>query len=114
MVVVCLRVMKRPAKTSAGIACSTGLCVFFSGIVVSLLFHASGAEVIGYTMTAALTGCASYFRTLTPAALAGCGTLASFASSIFISFSLVGASVIFSMIVLCGNRLKCWNTIPMC
>lgn len=61
VVVVCLRVMKRPAKTSAGIACSTGLCVFFSGIVVSLLFHASGAEVIGYTMTAALTGCASYF-----------------------------------------------------
>ena len=42
VVVVCLRVMKRPAKTSAGIACSTGLCVFFSGIVVSLLFHASG------------------------------------------------------------------------
>ena len=64
VVVVCLRVMKRPAKTSAGIACSTGLCVFFSGIVVSLLFHASGAEVIGYTMTAALTGCAPTLCTL--------------------------------------------------
>ena len=42
-------------------ACSTGICVFLSGIAVSLVFHASGAEVIGYTMTAALTGCASYF-----------------------------------------------------
>lgn len=61
VVVVCLRIMKRPAKTAAGMACSTGICVFLSGIAVSLVFHASGAEVIGYTMTAALTGCASYF-----------------------------------------------------
>lgn len=61
VVVVCLRMLKRPAKTAAGMACSTGLCVFLSGIAVSLIFHASGAEVIGYTMTAALTGCASYF-----------------------------------------------------
>lgn len=61
VVVVCLRLLKRPAKTAAGMACSTGICVFLSGIAVSLVFHASGAEVIGYTMTAALTGCASYF-----------------------------------------------------
>lgn len=61
VVVVCLRMLKRPPKTAAGMACSTGLCVFLSGIAVSLIFHASGAEVIGYTMTAGLTGCASYF-----------------------------------------------------
>lgn len=61
VVVVCLRMCKRPPKTAGGMAWSTGLCVFLSGIAVSLFFHATGAEVIGYTMTAGLTGCASYF-----------------------------------------------------
>ncbi len=61
VVVVSLRICKRPPKSAAGLAWSTGLCVFLSGIAVSLLFHATGSEVIGYTMTAGLTGCASYF-----------------------------------------------------
>lgn len=61
VVVVSLRICKRPPKSAAGLAWSTGLCVFLSGIAVSLLFHAAGADVIGYTMTAGLTGCASYF-----------------------------------------------------
>lgn len=61
LVVVCLRVFKRQPKSAARIAWSTGLYVFFSGIAVSLIFHASGAEVICYTITAGLTGCASYF-----------------------------------------------------
>ena len=25
-----------------------------------------------------------------------------------------GASITFSSAVMCGNRLKCWNTMPMC
>ena len=25
----------------------------------------------------------------------------------------MGASVMFSSAVMCGNRLKCWNTMPM-
>lgn len=61
VMVVCLRVIRRPCKTAPGIAASTGLCVFLSGIAVALMTHANGAAVIGYTMTAALTGCASYF-----------------------------------------------------
>ncbi len=61
VVVTSLRMLKRPPKTAGGMAASTGLCVFLSGLAVSLLFHASGAAVIGYTMTAGLTGCASYF-----------------------------------------------------
>lgn len=61
VVVACLRICKRPCKTSRGIACSTAMSVFFSGIAVSLITHANGSQVIGYAMTAALTGCASYF-----------------------------------------------------
>lgn len=61
VLVTCLRICKRPPRTAGGLAWSTGLCVFLSGIGVALLFHGSGAEVMGYTLTAALTGCASYF-----------------------------------------------------
>ncbi len=61
VVVVSLRICKRPPRSAAGLAWSTGLCVFLSGIVVSIMFHATGSDVIGYTMTAGLTGCASYF-----------------------------------------------------
>lgn len=61
VIIVCFRVLKRPPKSAVSIMWSTGLCVFFSGIVVSLMVHASGTQVIGYTMTAGLTGCASYF-----------------------------------------------------
>lgn len=61
VVVVSLRMFRHPPRTASGMAWSTALCVFLAGIAVSLFFHASGAEVIGYTMTACLTGCASYF-----------------------------------------------------
>ncbi len=61
VMVACLRILHRPPKTAHAMAWSTGLCVFFSGIAVSLYLRSSGAQVIGYTMTAALTGCASYF-----------------------------------------------------
>ena len=35
------------------------------------------------------------------------------ASSFDFFNTLIGASVMFSKIVLCGNKLKCWNTIPI-
>ena len=35
------------------------------------------------------------------------------ASALDFLSTLIGARVIFSRIVLCGNRLKCWNTIPI-
>ncbi len=59
--VTCLRVLGHPPKTAVCMMWSTGLCVFFSGILVALLTAAHGSQVIGYTMTAGLTGCASYF-----------------------------------------------------
>ena len=35
------------------------------------------------------------------------------ASALETPLTFIGASVILSRIVMCGNRLKCWNTIPI-
>ena len=37
----------------------------------------------------------------------------SVASALDMCSTLIGASVLLSRIVLCGKRLKCWNTMPI-